>query len=37
MLENNAGIRDYHPLAVLAEEGARKIDLIADLLDGSAA
>ncbi len=32
-LENNAGIRDYHSLAVLASEGVRKIDGLADRFD----
>ncbi|MGE0917928.1 hypothetical protein [Trichlorobacter lovleyi] len=32
-LENNVGIKDFHGLAVLAEEGKRKCDGIADMLD----
>ena len=35
-LENNAGIKDFHGLAVLASEGARKSDLICDMLDKAA-
>lgn len=34
-LENNAGIKDFHGLAVLASEGVRKADLICDMLDQS--
>lgn len=33
MLENNAGIRDYHGLATLAGESVRKVDFIVDMLD----
>ncbi len=33
MLENNAGIRDYHELACLAGEGWRKCDHICELMD----
>lgn len=32
-LENNAGIGDFHPLAVLAGEGRRKVDNIVDAID----
>ncbi|MDR3581572.1 MAG: hypothetical protein P4L44_16545 [Oryzomonas sp.] len=32
-LKNNAGIADYHPLAVLTAEGRRKIDGIVDQID----
>lgn len=32
-LENNAGVRDYHSLAVLASEGMRKVDAIMDMID----
>lgn len=32
-LENNAGVVDYHPLAVLAAEGKRKIDTVMDMVD----
>lgn len=34
MLENNAGIRDLHSLAVLAEDGKLKCDAIADVMAG---
>lgn len=34
MLENNAGIRDLHSLAMLAEDGKRKCDAIADVMAG---
>lgn len=33
MLENNAGIRDLHSLAVLAADGRGKVDRVADMLD----
>lgn len=32
-LEHNATVGDFHPLAVLAQEGFKKINGIADLLD----
>ena len=32
-LENNAAVGDYHPLAVIAAEGKRKINCIADAID----
>ncbi|MBK5275163.1 MAG: hypothetical protein JJE30_08935 [Desulfuromonadales bacterium] len=32
-LEYNVGVRDYHPLSVLAQEGKRKIDSIVDQID----
>jgi len=32
-LENNATLGDYHPLAVLAQEGFKKMNSIADQLD----
>ncbi len=32
LLENNVGVADLYPLAVLAEEGRRKTDAIADML-----
>ncbi len=33
VLENNAGVRDYHGLAVLAGEAVRKADRVVDMLD----
>ena len=34
MLENNAGVKDLHSLAVLAAEGRRKCDNMVDVLAG---
>lgn len=34
MLENNAGVKDLHSLAVLAAEGKRKCDSMVDVLAG---
>lgn len=34
MLENNAGVMDYHSLARLAADGRRKCDDIIDVLAG---
>lgn len=35
-LENNVGIKDFYGLSVLAGEGVRKCDNIADMLDRAA-
>lgn len=32
LLENNAGVRDLHSLAVLADDGKRKCDSILDII-----
>lgn len=32
-LENNAGLKDLHSWAMLAGEGVRKLDAVADLID----
>ena len=37
LLENNAAVADYHPLAVLAADGRDKLDRVADMIDFSSA
>lgn len=36
LLDNNAAVRDYHPLAKLAADARDRTDGIADLLDRAA-
>lgn len=36
LLENNAAVRDYHSLAVLAADGRGKLDHVADMMDVAA-